>query len=349
MTAATAPRTAVLIQFAGMGDLVWHVPYFRRIAETSADGQISVIAPPSTFARELIGHEPWLREVIDFDRRPRRDEKRRGRHSGLDGLLRFGTELASREFDRIVLFTTHPGRPLISALRAGIAQRIGFGTTWLQRRLLTNRGRWIARYRGPAVAAHKDATAFCIAQGWCDAPIVPRLAVRPDALARMQGRLAALPRPLHAFSIGSSEPFKQWGDARFAALADLLAGRGHGVLLVGGPAERELARAILQRVAPALRERVLTLTDGSVADTVAAMSLAQTCIGNSGNVLRAVEAAKEMGVFTLGLLGRDGGKLAALCDAAIVVPHDVTARIQEAHILIGHTLCGLIESEMGLA
>ncbi len=70
--------------------------------------------------------------------------------------------------------------------------------------------------------------------------------------------------------------------------------------------------------------------------------------GNSGNVLRAVEAAKEMGIFTLGLLGRDGGKLAALCDAAIVVPHDVTARIQEAHILIGHTLCGLIESEMGL-
>ncbi len=71
--------------------------------------------------------------------------------------------------------------------------------------------------------------------------------------------------------------------------------------------------------------------------------------GNSGNVIRAVEAAKEIGIFTLGLLGRDGGQLAKLCDAAIVVPHDVTARIQEGHILIGHTLCGLIESEMGLA
>ncbi|MBC7662344.1 MAG: hypothetical protein H7276_00885, partial [Caulobacter sp.] len=41
------PRTAVLIQHAGMGDLVWHVPYFRRIAETSSDGQVTVIAPPS--------------------------------------------------------------------------------------------------------------------------------------------------------------------------------------------------------------------------------------------------------------------------------------------------------------
>lgn len=71
--------------------------------------------------------------------------------------------------------------------------------------------------------------------------------------------------------------------------------------------------------------------------------------GNSSNVLRAVEAAKAMGIYTLGLLGRDGGKLVGLCDASLVVPHTVTARIQEAHILIGHTLCGLIEAELGIA
>lgn len=71
--------------------------------------------------------------------------------------------------------------------------------------------------------------------------------------------------------------------------------------------------------------------------------------GNSANVLRAIEAARAMGIYTLGLLGRDGGKLAGLCDDIIIVPHGVTARIQEAHILIGHTLCGLIEAEMGLA
>ena len=71
--------------------------------------------------------------------------------------------------------------------------------------------------------------------------------------------------------------------------------------------------------------------------------------GNSRNVLRAVAAAREAGVFTLGLLGRDGGALRTACDAAIVVPHAVTARIQEAHILVGHTLCGLIERELGVA
>jgi D-sedoheptulose 7-phosphate isomerase len=70
--------------------------------------------------------------------------------------------------------------------------------------------------------------------------------------------------------------------------------------------------------------------------------------GNSRNVLRAVEAAKSADMRTIGLLGRDGGKLAAQCDVSIVIPSATTARIQEAHILVGHTLCGMIESGLGL-
>ena len=71
--------------------------------------------------------------------------------------------------------------------------------------------------------------------------------------------------------------------------------------------------------------------------------------GNSRNVIRAVEDAKEIGIKTIGFLGRDGGQLKNLCDYNIVVPSDVTARIQECHILIGHTLCGLIEQELGFS
>jgi D-sedoheptulose 7-phosphate isomerase len=70
--------------------------------------------------------------------------------------------------------------------------------------------------------------------------------------------------------------------------------------------------------------------------------------GNSGNVLAAVAAAKALGITCIGLLGRDGGKLKAECDIAIVVPSQVTARIQEAHILIGHSLCGAVEQQLGL-
>ncbi|GAA4087969.1 D-sedoheptulose 7-phosphate isomerase [Mucilaginibacter panaciglaebae] len=65
--------------------------------------------------------------------------------------------------------------------------------------------------------------------------------------------------------------------------------------------------------------------------------------GNSEVVLRAFTTAKEMGCQTLGLSGRDGGKMNGLCDLNIVVPSDLTARIQEMHILIGHILCQAVD------
>lgn len=76
--------------------------------------------------------------------------------------------------------------------------------------------------------------------------------------------------------------------------------------------------------------------------------LAITTSGNSGNVLTAIEAAHKLGIKSIGLLGRDGGKALHVCMHSIVVPSDVTARIQEAHILIGHTICGIVEKELGL-
>ena len=65
--------------------------------------------------------------------------------------------------------------------------------------------------------------------------------------------------------------------------------------------------------------------------------------GNSPNVLLAVEQANVQGATTIGLLGRDGGKLKQACRMAIVVPAENTARIQEMHILIGHIICDVIE------
>lgn len=65
--------------------------------------------------------------------------------------------------------------------------------------------------------------------------------------------------------------------------------------------------------------------------------------GNSGNVLRAVAAARTQGAQILGVTGRDGGKLAPLCDVAFVAPSRDTPRIQEAHLLFGHCFCELIE------
>lgn len=65
--------------------------------------------------------------------------------------------------------------------------------------------------------------------------------------------------------------------------------------------------------------------------------------GNSANVFKAVEQAKKQGVAVIGLVGGSGGALASMCDAVVCVPSDVTARIQESHILVGHIWCEMIE------
>lgn len=69
--------------------------------------------------------------------------------------------------------------------------------------------------------------------------------------------------------------------------------------------------------------------------------------GNSENVLKALRKAKEIGVVTIALLGKDGGRAFELADNAIVIDSTETARIQEIHLLLGHTFCEYAEMDMG--
>ena len=74
--------------------------------------------------------------------------------------------------------------------------------------------------------------------------------------------------------------------------------------------------------------------------------LAISTSGTSPNVIAACERARRQGVTVIGLLGRDGGTVGALCDLALIVPSDDTQRIQETHNLIGHIICELVEAEL---
>ena len=69
--------------------------------------------------------------------------------------------------------------------------------------------------------------------------------------------------------------------------------------------------------------------------------------GKSENILRALRKGKELGVTTIALLGKGGGEAVSLADHPIVVNSSETARIQEVHLLIGHTFCEFAEMEMG--
>ena len=176
---------------------------------------------------------------------------------------------------------------------------------------------------------------------------------------RLFERLAAL-----------AEPIREAGERLSAALAQggkvLLCGNGGSAADSQHIAAELTGRFVRDRrplAALALTTDTSALTciandysfDEVFARQVAALGAPGDCLlgistsGNSRNVIKAVEAARERGLQVIGLLGRDGGALRALCDLAVVVPSDSTARIQEAHAFIGHTLCGLIESTLGLA
>jgi D-sedoheptulose 7-phosphate isomerase len=78
------------------------------------------------------------------------------------------------------------------------------------------------------------------------------------------------------------------------------------------------------------------------------LAIAISTSGMSKNILRGLEIAREKGLTTIGFSGNGGGKMIELCDLLLLVPSDITARIQEMHILLGHMLCGALEQELEL-
>lgn len=78
------------------------------------------------------------------------------------------------------------------------------------------------------------------------------------------------------------------------------------------------------------------------------LAIGITTSGRSRNVLLGLAEARRLGLRTAGFGGRGGGELPAHCDVALIVPSDVTARIQELHITLGQMLCGALEQRLGL-
>ncbi|NNE29316.1 MAG: D-sedoheptulose 7-phosphate isomerase [Saprospiraceae bacterium] len=81
---------------------------------------------------------------------------------------------------------------------------------------------------------------------------------------------------------------------------------------------------------------------GAPGDILVALSTS----GNSENILRAATEARKKGMIVVGFTGMNGGKLKSLCDYCLLVPSHNTARIQEAHITLGHIICQIIESTL---
>ena len=91
-----------------------------------------------------------------------------------------------------------------------------------------------------------------------------------------------------------------------------------------------------------LMSKIDKVTSGQKGDVLIAI----TTSGNSKNVLEAVKQAKSMGIKTIGVTGGTGGKLAPISDIAVIAASPVTARIQESHLVIFHSICEIVENTL---
>lgn len=233
-------RTAIIQPLPGIGDMIWHLPHIRAVAAHWGD-PVTLIAKPRSAADQIFAGETTVREVLWMDRNP---ERRRGLHDGAAGLVRLIRLLRVHRFDRVVVL--HHSRTLaFAAMAAGIPERYGYGFR-LQRPFLN---------RPPALPPaalrlhpHEQASVWLQASGIALPDSEPRLRVAAGAQRVLRERLGPAALPTVVLGIGSSEPCKQWGAARFIALADALGSAGwRRLVLAGGAAEAGLAEEISGR------------------------------------------------------------------------------------------------------
>ena len=289
MKLAPSGRTLIVQPLPGIGDMVWHLPHIHAIAATTTEGKVDILTKPRSQADRLLRADPCVGQILWLEREA-------GRHAGLRGLLRLVVLLRRESYQR-AWFLHGSARYVLAARLAGIPERIGYGIG-LQSLLLTAPVRLPSNLRHAHPILRADALLDIL--GILRTESEPRLLVDFDAEQAVVARFAAWPVPWIALGIGSSEPWKQWGAARFADLALVLHQRRAGsIFLIGGPAERALADDILARV---------QAQSGMVADAVA-LPLEQTaallarccvCIGNDTGVLNMAAALQTPAIGLFG-------------------------------------------------
>lgn len=292
------PKTVVLHQQTGIGDLIWHLPYIKAIASQSYQGKVTLVAAPSTLAKQIFAPETCIHEIIDYYHLPRSVDRGSQHGSRLSRLRDIVHTLKSKEFERIVLLSGRTSRALIAYL-SGIPKRVGYGYSWSQR-IFLNSPPYIKRPQGSSNPIYHVATAFCIAQGFCDAPILPRVTIPEESSKRMAERLAHLPKPIYTLAIGSSEAFKQWGEGNYALLAQALADKGFGVLLLGGKMDHEMATSIKNSVTSSRQNQIEIMTDTPIMESAAAIQFTDACVGNDTGVSQLASACDRLCYVIIG-------------------------------------------------
>ena len=292
-TIALHGRVALVQPRVGIGDMVWHLPHLRALARL-ATGPVTLVTRPRSHADQLVGAEDGIADIFWVERDQWLPD---GRHQGVTGMARLVAQLRARRFDTAVLLTRSRAFAL-AAFGAGIPARYGYGIG--NQRWLLNRRPYLPEplWKGHP---HAQAGAWLEAAGVALPDAEPRMLVPAGAGRAARDRLGLGDLPLIALGIASSDAWKKWPPAHFAALIRGLPQQGWPALvLVGGPAEAADAAAVLSHLGAEQAARVLPVLDWPLRDVAALLSEAQIYVGND---TAALNIAAAVGTPAIGLFG----------------------------------------------
>ena len=316
----------------GIGDMIWHLPHIRALAR-HVGGRVTLVTRPRSMADQLVGPEDGVHDILWVERG---QWSPGGRHEGNAGMLRLIRDLRALRCDGAVLMTRSRNLTL-AVLAMGARHRHGYGIG-MQRRVL--RGPFLPR------SAWKDhpyeqATAWMAAAGIAlDRPDPVLHVSEADRLAAVQRLRAggpALPKGFVALGIASSDDWKNWGAARFTALAAALLDAGWPeVALVGGPAEQEMAAAITAALG-AQAGRVRLALGWHLREVAALLAEAALYVGND---TAALNIAAAVGTRSYGLFGATP----PLRHSPLIVPVLPPGGIDRAHGMAGITPIAVMQA-----
>jgi heptosyltransferase-2 len=277
----------VIQPLPGIGDTIWHLPHLKAIASTARDRSITLLTKERSLARDLLAGADFVREVLYL-------APDRGRHSGPLGGWRLGRDLRARGFEAVWILHTS-SRYALASLSAGIPKRMGYGIGWQDALLTSPHG--LSR-RDRHLSAVAKATRLLELHGLA-VSAEPALPIPSKASYAASAVLAPLGKAPVALAIGSSEPFKQWGEDRFGDLIAALRQRtDHPVVLVGGEVDAAAAEQLAGRFEhPAWLVRLI---DRPILEAAAVVSRCAVCIGNDTGMLNIAAAT---GTPAIGLFG----------------------------------------------
>jgi heptosyltransferase-2 len=272
----------------GIGDLMWHLPTFRAIAAQTPEGQVVLVARPSSRAAEVLAVEPSISRVVYA-------KHFSGPLKGPKEVIDFW-RICRAVKPRAVWILEKIGRPAQAAWLAGAPERRGFGLghksqeQWLH-------GPFLPKAMRPDHRLDKLA-AFEALHGLKVDSREPDLRLDPKAVAAVQARFGDRPGPWLVLGIGASEPARTWPAERFAALSQGLADRFPTVFWLGGPNDAPRVQATIEaQPAPG---RDLLACDLPLDQAAALIALSAGFLGNDSGPLN---VAAAVGRPAIGLMG----------------------------------------------